>query len=379
MAKSISLWEVSLDGGNAHALLPNWNNPPYELPGSWTPGGKYFIFDSNQKGKVETWARREKDDLFHKVNWDPIQLTTGPMDIYAAVSSRDGKKLFALGDLRSAQLIRVDAKSHQRTPYLAGISAWWVNFSQDRKWVAYSTLPGDTIWRCKTDGSGRTQLTFPPLSATEMRWSPDARRIAFAATHQSWNGWRVYIVSADGGTPEPLTAEGENAEMPNWSPDGSRLLFTSDPQGAHMDLRTINLQTKEISIIPGSEGIGFGRWSPDGKLLAAEDFKNNRTVLFDFGSGKWSELVKPRGWGLYWSRDSKFVYFFSSEKGEDSIDRVRIADHKLERVLSLKNIAMAADTITNIYSEFALAADDSIVLPLDATKSDVYALDVTWP
>jgi serine/threonine protein kinase len=41
-----SLWDVSSDGRNLHPLLLGWNNPPSECCGSWTPDGRYFLFQS---------------------------------------------------------------------------------------------------------------------------------------------------------------------------------------------------------------------------------------------------------------------------------------------------------------------------------------------
>jgi WD40 repeat protein len=56
-----SLWEVSSDGGNLHPLLPGWNNPPAECCGSWTPDGKYFLFQSTREGTTNIWAIREEE------------------------------------------------------------------------------------------------------------------------------------------------------------------------------------------------------------------------------------------------------------------------------------------------------------------------------
>jgi WD40 repeat protein len=43
-----SLWEVSSSGENLHAVLPNWDDHPPACCGSWSPGGKYFVFQATQ-------------------------------------------------------------------------------------------------------------------------------------------------------------------------------------------------------------------------------------------------------------------------------------------------------------------------------------------
>jgi Tol biopolymer transport system component len=176
-----SLWEVSADGTNLHPLLPGWNDPPAECCGSWTPDGKYFVFQSRRNGTAHLWALREKGSLFRRATSEPVQLTTGPMNLGRPVPSKDGKKLFVVGGLPRGQLVRYDSKSHEFLPYLSGISAEGVDFSRDGAWVAYVAFPGATLWRSKLDGSERLQLSFPPMQAGLPRWSPDGKRIAFMA------------------------------------------------------------------------------------------------------------------------------------------------------------------------------------------------------
>jgi len=56
--------------------------------------------------------------------------------------------------------MRYDMETGQFVSYLSGISAEGVSFSSDGKWVAYVTYPEETLWRMRTDGSERLQLTF---------------------------------------------------------------------------------------------------------------------------------------------------------------------------------------------------------------------------
>ena len=101
---SSSLWEVQADGSHPHPLLPGWNNPSQECCGSWTPDGKYFVFQSTHNAKTQIWALPEKGGLFPKARWEPTELTTGPLSYSMPVPSVDGKKLFVIGSQPRGEL-----------------------------------------------------------------------------------------------------------------------------------------------------------------------------------------------------------------------------------------------------------------------------------
>jgi serine/threonine protein kinase/Tol biopolymer transport system component len=369
--KSLGLWQITTDGKNLRPLLPGWTNPPSESAGSWTPDGKYFIFESARQDASGIWATREEGDVFHKVNRQPVQLTTGPMSGGSPVPSRDGKKIFVLGTLHRGELRRYDTTTHNLVPYLGGISAWWLDSSRDRDWVTYASVPENTIWRSKADGSDRIQLTFAPMRATMPRWSPDGRQIAFTATLAGNTISNIYLVSADGGTPERLLPEGEGGASPDWAPDGQRLVFGSHSGSEHDDLKILDLKTRQLSTVPGSEGLANPRWSPDGRYLVAW---NGGLVLYDFAATTWKELARKPAWRPVWSPDAKWIYYL---KGVGEVLRVRLSNHNVESVVDLKTLELASGF--RVDPSISIAPDNSLVLPLDATSTEIYALDWDAP
>ncbi len=167
--------EVSLDGTGLHRLLPGFTSPPnFECCGVWTVDGKYFIFLKSD----QIWALPRKAGFLHSEP-KPTQLTSSPMPLSAPLQSTDGKKLFVVGRTVRGELTRYDVKSGRFEPYLGGISAEYVSFSKDGQWVAYVSFPEGTLWRSKTDGSERLQLTYAPAQALMPRWSPDGKTILF--------------------------------------------------------------------------------------------------------------------------------------------------------------------------------------------------------
>ena len=220
-----SLWEVRDDGSGLHPLLAGWNNLPAECCGSWTRDGSYFVFQSTRNFRSDIWAIREKPRLFQKPEPTPVQLTTGPLSFRGPQPSYDGSKLFAIGVQRRGELLRFDTKSKQFMPYLSGISADTVDFSKDGQWVTYVAVPDGTLWRSKTDGTEKLQLTFPPVTAYLPRWSPEGKRIAFQGL-STGKSWAMYIVSADGGDLHEIRPWPGD---PGWSPDGSSMVFSTAP------------------------------------------------------------------------------------------------------------------------------------------------------
>ncbi len=365
-----ALWEVSINGTNLHPLLPGWHDPPRQCCGKWTADGKYFVFQSG--GSI--WALTEKRGWFGKPSDQPVQLTSGPMNFFLPLPSKDGKKLFVVGSLARGELNRYDAKSAEFVPFLSGISADSVSFSKDGQWVAYSSYPDATLWRSKLDGSQRMQLTYPPLNALLPQWSPDGRQIIFYGGPPSEKR-KVYVVSADGGTPREMMPEDPEEQFdPMWSPDGTRIAFAGGAADPNSNLRILDVKAQQVSTLPGAKGLFSPRWSPDGRYISAMPVDSRNLMLFDFTTQKWQEIAKTPASFPNWSNSGEYLYFLR-EGDQPSVMRVHIRDGKLEQVADLKNFAQAG-----YYGLWlGLAPDDSPLLLRDTGTQEIYALDWQVP
>jgi Tol biopolymer transport system component len=365
-----SIWEASPNGSNLHRFLPDWNPGGNECCGTWMPDGKYYVFLATVAESTNLWALRE-GRLFGKSGREPVQLTSGPMQHANPVVSKDGKKIFFMGSLSSAELSVYDSRLHEFVPYLGGISAESVSFSKDGLWVAYVRLPEGTLWRMKMDGSDQLQLTFPPMKVFHPRWSPDGKRLAFSDVPPDGHS-RIYTVSSDGGAPEALTSGEHSEHDPTWSPDGNALMLGYNAGTPDSSIQVLNLSTHAVTELPGSKGIFSPRWSPDGRYVAALTSEGFKLMLFDFKTKKWEKLSDRGASYPNWSKDGKYAFFCA-----EAFYRVEIATRKTEEVARLGN-AHPAYGVSG-YPWYGVAPDGSPLIAREAGSQEIYALDVDFP
>ena len=371
---SYSIWEVHADGSGLHALLPDWHGSPSQCCGVWSADGRYYFFVSGAADGFNLWAVRESAGLFHKELSQPFQLTNGPMSLGLPVPTPDGKKLFANGHLPRAELVVYDRKSHQFLPYLSGISAGDLDFSQDGKWIAYVSYPEGTLWRSRADGSERVQLTFPPVSASLPRWSPDGTQIAYINV-QGGQPWKIFLISAQGGTPEPMLSEKEYQADAHWFPDGKRMIFGRTPfipgSSEKVAIQVLDLGSKQVSVFPGSENLYGPRLSPDGRHLAAVTSDNKKLLIFDFQTQKWTDWVSEPGLITLatWTRDGQYIYY-ANLSNPPGYRRVKVGQIRSELILDLKDLRGLWSGVT---------PDGAALFSRDVSVDEIYSLEVERP
>ncbi|MEA2165374.1 MAG: hypothetical protein QOK37_3501 [Thermoanaerobaculia bacterium] len=109
--------------------------------------------------------------------------------------------------------------------------------SPDGKWVVYPVTDpsydekevSSDLWLASADGSrAPRRITFSKPAENDVTWSPDSRRIAFAAKRDGDDATQIYILDiAGGGEAERVTSISTGARSPQFRPDGNAILFTS--------------------------------------------------------------------------------------------------------------------------------------------------------
>jgi len=275
---------------------------------------------------------------------------------------------------------KYDAKSKQFIPYLPGIAAEGLSFSQDGQRVAYVTVPDGKLWQSRVDGGEKVQLTLSPMRAAMPRWSPDGKRLSFMGSGPT-KPWKIYAVSTDGANLQQLTFGAANDGDPNWSPDGDRLVFGGEPDlgdGSHQSttLQVLNLKNGQVSIVPGSENLYSPRWSPNGRYLAAQSADSTKLLLYDFKTQKWRNLVQANAAYFSWSHDGRYIYLTTTGT-EPIFARIEVLrERRIERLASLKDVRLFNGTFG---TWTGIAPDDSLLILRDTSADEIYALDVQLP
>jgi eukaryotic-like serine/threonine-protein kinase len=375
-----SIWEMNADGRDLHQLLPKWNGPPDQCCGRWSANGDYYFltgaFFLGGEGPAQgIWVIPKNRSLFRGSN-PPVRLNTGPLRFGAPTPSADGKSLFAVGDESRVELLSYDPRDQRFDSYLGGISAGSVALSPDRKWIAYVSYPEMTLWKSRADLSEKTQLTFPPVRAYSPRWSPDGSNIAFVDV-QFHRPWKAVLISAAGGDRPKQIGKSNFDDLdtdPTWAPDGRSIFFhraAVGGEGIHAIYR-VDLDTGNLTMVPGSVGLTSPRLSSDGRHIAAFTVDGRKLMLLDRNTGSWSILAKAEHFAFNeWSPDGRYVYVHEAFGGFAKIVRVKIKDAISEDVLSLKNFPQLIDPFAQWYG---LTPDGKILLMRDRSIQEVYVL-----
>jgi len=374
------LWQVDSGGGNLHELFANQNDSEHMCCGSWTASGHGFVYLSIQTNNSKIHIRSE--DQRGSIQWpeQSIDIAAAPLDRWTApLPAPDGKHVFAIGEQLRGRLVRINPETRRPEAFIGGISAEGVSYSPDHANIIWTAYPEGTLWRSRSDGSGRVQLSQPPLIARFPHWSPDGSSIAFIAARPG-SDWQVYTVPASGGEPRLLVDEPRGQGVATWSSDGKALAFghllnAAEARNQTFDIEVFHLQDRSSAAIPGSVGLWTARWSPDGRFLSAVTVDNQTLRLYDMQAGTWSDLAHSNVNDVVWSPDSQSIFFDTSRGTDPTLYRVRLSDRKLEAWASLKDFRRAGFFAPWL----GMAPDGSPILLEDASIQELYSIAVNLP
>jgi Tol biopolymer transport system component/DNA-binding winged helix-turn-helix (wHTH) protein len=323
-----SLWELRGDGHGARRLVFGNNVPENVCCGTWTSDGKFFVMQGTHNGNTDLW------ELDGNSTATARQITNGPLN-YTSPAAGRGQEIFLQGvdpiaPVEQREYDSADKDFLPRTDFLQ--EAVRVVFSLDRQWVAWTDVPGH-LWRARTDGSEKLQLTSGSLLVLNCAWSTDDSRLALMAKYPN-HVWQVFWMNQSGGELESLLPSDAPAiGDPTFSPDGTYLAFAGLPVlmggSDHLPIRILDLASKQMTAIPNSVGLFSPRWSPDGRYIAALTLDQQKLMLYDTVAKSWKVIATMFISDPLWAPDGKSLYFYASVSESRPIYRVSIPELKV--------------------------------------------------
>ncbi len=383
-----SMWEIGTDGKSLRRVLPGDEGGPHEGSGTWLAGGRYFAFSTGQDLRanlaVDTqanlWLLEEKRNWWGQRSGEPIQMTKGPIAFDHPTAFTSSSRVYAIGSHNEYQLLRIEPKTQNRTAMLAESGATDMDFSLDGRWVVYAARENGSLWKSQIDGSNRVQLMAGATGAFAPHWSPDQKQILFTGFLLDKQP-RLYIVSAQGGSPKTvLPMDNRWASVSgDWRTDGRQIVVDVEDTatGGDSNIRILDLETGQLSSIPGSEGLIEPRWSADGRYIAALNPKKKQIYLYDCKLLKWSMLAEANFPStLRWSPGGDALYFQDTDELEESVFRIPMSTREAERVTRFGDLLSSGATRC-IFT--GLGPDGSVYVTVDHGDVDVYAIDLKLP
>jgi len=363
----VSIYLANSDGSGLREIA---THPEGFCCPAWTPDSRYLLFETRGTVMQNIWYLPMRRSWWER-RVEPRKLTALPLSFHDSTPNpRDAKAVFAIGTKERGELVRLDLKTKQFVPFLGGISAKDVVFSRDGKWVAYLAFPELTLWRSRSDGSDRLQLTHSML-LEGIGFSPDGKTIVYRGNQN------LSAVSLDGGQPTTLVKDREPWFI-DWSPDGSQIVFATPGAFNFMDLAS----GKRTSVPSQYDYLWGARWIGDDKLVAAPASRSGFKLL-DLKTHTWSDwAIDPNPnpisrWGV--SPDHQYLYYATSG-ADPQLMRVRVGENRAEPVVSLKDFYFAMFIQFNGADEWiSFAPDGSPLLTRDKGSQEIYALTVRWP
>ena len=282
MKASTHIWRVRVDGTERRQMTfgdANCSSP------TWCPCGKKIAFLS-PRGKAGSKSQIHFLRMDGGEAWKVFDHKEG---IQSFRISPDGQKILFVA--RDALSEEEEEKRKQK----------------DDAEVVDETFRWSHVWIYDMASKQADPITEGNFVASDPRWSPDAKRIAYVRRPNTKNdeSWNTDIWVADLATKSSIKLyENPGADSsPRWSPDGKSIAFSSSPHS------TTTTMYSKLYIIPAQGGspkvfledfdrnFGAPIWSPDGKSIywSTGDKTTINMFLVDLQSGSVGKLTPPRG------------------------------------------------------------------------------------
>ena len=287
--------------------FPITSHPDQDIMPALSPDGRWIAFVSRQKQNYDIWVKPLSGGGI------ALPLTTHTSDDFAPSWSPDGKKIVFISRRDDAQgdLYLLDLRYHDQLISPGKLRRLTVNFeretdpqfSPDGRRIAYAAGPAgqEQVWLY--DMKRKTTAPLTTQGGRQPCWSPDGSQLLISAPTD--HGRQIFLINS---TPEenersdrqPLTFSGDN-HYPCWSPDGSQLLVQTFSGSADSSDRQVFLRllapnapgAPSLQITLAAERAMFPHWGRDKAIYYCADQFGNLDIWRIPGSGRVPSFSTP--------------------------------------------------------------------------------------
>jgi Tol biopolymer transport system component/DNA-binding winged helix-turn-helix (wHTH) protein len=329
--EGIDIYVIPALGGTEHRLWsatftfpPGWTSGRFL---DWSPDGRVVAFSALQADKTHGWIT-----LLSLVDSTTRRLTSPPSQSldYGPAFSPDGSAVvfvrgIAPGVVEDLYVVPSAGGEPKRLTFdnawLFGPPTW----TPDGRDIVFSSMRGGlaSLWCIHASGGTPQRVSGIGVIAAFPSISPKGNQLVYQQMTFKNSIWRVNLKDEKGrqGSPEVVISDkGMLTGRAQFSPDGKRIAFESDRLG-YSEIWACDSDGSHCTQLTSLRGIaGAARWSPDGQSIAFEyrPKEHSEVYLLEVASGVPRLLTTLPGadnGGPNWSRDGKWIYFYSDRGG----------------------------------------------------------------